>query len=165
MVREYRQGAGRPLTEKTSRKDFVLLCTALGTGIVASPLLSACGGSAEAEPGGGRLLNGGPEVGEGEVIADASVLEPGAALSFVDLDSGEQAVLLWLENGEFAAYSAVCTHRQCVVAYDKEDGTLECPCHGSIFDPENRAEVLEGPAPEPLSEIAVELRGGKVVRA
>lgn len=165
MVRGYNQGTECSLTKKASRKDFVILCATLGTGFAASPLLSACGGSAEAEPGGGRPLNGGPGVGEGEAIVEVSGLKPGSALPFTDPESGEQAVLLRLESGEFAAYSALCTHRQCIVAYDREEDTLECPCHGSIFDPSNGAVVLEGPAPKPLPEIPVEVRDGKVVRA
>lgn len=164
MSRGYNQATESPLSKKASRKDFVLLCATLGTGFAASPLLSACGGSAEAEPGGGRTLNGGPEVGEGESIVEASGLKPGSALPFTDPESGEQAVLLRLESGEFAAYSAVCTHRQCIVTYDGEEDTLECPCHGSIFDPANGAVVLGGPAPKPLPEISVEVKDGKVVR-
>lgn len=52
----------------------------------------------------------------------------------------------------------------CVVAYDRGESTLECPCHGSIFDPANGAEVLNGPATEPLQKIAVKVRKGQVVR-
>jgi thiosulfate dehydrogenase [quinone] large subunit len=109
-------------------------------------------------------LSEGPEVGEGQDIAEASEVEPGSAIPFTDAGSGEQAVLLRLEGGEFAAYSAICTHMGCEVAYDRAEGTLECPCHGSIFDPENGAEVVEGPASRPLPEIPVRVEGGRVVR-
>ncbi len=149
---------------RVSRKRFVRLGAALGLGAACAPLAS-CGGSAEVEPGGGRPLDGGPEVGERETIAEASGVKPGAAVPFTDSSSGEQAVLLRLEDGEFAAYSAICTHMQCIVGYDRAEGTLECPCHGSIFDPENGAEVLNGPATRPLPEIPVRVEGGRVVRA
>jgi Rieske Fe-S protein len=147
-----------------SRKDFVRLCAGLGLGSAASPFLSACGGSTGGEPGGGRPLDGGPKVGEGGAIAEASGVEPGTAVPFVDASTGEQAVLLRLEGGQFAAYSAICTHQQCIVAYDGAEGTLECPCHGSIFDPANGAEVVSGPARKPLPEIPVRVEGGEVVR-
>lgn len=137
---------------------------ALGLGAACAPLAS-CGGSAEVEPGGGRTLDGGPEVGERETIVEAPEVKPGAAVPFTDASSGEQAVLLCLEGGEFAAYSAICTHMQCIVGYDGAEGTLECPCHGSVFDPANGAEVLNGPARRPLPEIPVRVEGGMVVRA
>lgn len=148
---------------RVSRRRFVRLGAALGLGAACAPLAS-CGGSAEVEPGGGKSLSEGPEVGEGQDIAEASEVEPGSAIPFTDAGSGEQAVLLRLEGGEFAAYSAICTHMGCEVAYDRAEGTLECPCHGSIFDPENGAEVVEGPASRPLPEIPVRVEGGRVVR-
>lgn len=153
-----------PDKECISRKKFIDLGAMLGLGSLVSPLLSACGASAEAEPGGGRSLSSGPETGKGQPIAEVSRVKPGSVVPFTDAGSGEQAVLLRLEDGEFAAYSALCTHMGCVVAYDRDENTLECPCHGSIFDPGNGAEVLNGPATEPLPEIAVEIRGGQVVR-
>jgi Rieske Fe-S protein len=61
------------------------------------------------------------------------------------------------------AYSAVCTHQGCTVAY--QDGQLACPCHGSIFDPANGAAVVSGPAQRPLPEVPVEVRAGEVVQA
>jgi Rieske Fe-S protein len=142
----------------------VRLCAALGAGFAASPLLASCGRSAEVEPGGGEPLNGGPEVGEVEAIAEASGMKPGTALPFTDARSGEQAVLLRLESGEFAAYSALCTHQGCIVAYEAEEGMLECPCHGSIFDPTDGGRVEQGPAERPLPEVRVEVRDGEVVR-
>jgi Rieske Fe-S protein len=72
-------------------------------------------------------------------------------------------VLVHLQSGDFVAYSAVCTHQRCTVAY--RNGQLACPCHGSVFDAENGAEVVNGPAQLPLPEIPVEVRGGEVVRA
>ncbi len=136
---------------------------ALGLGAACAPLAS-CGGSAEVEPGGGRPLDGGPEVGEGDAIAEAAGVEPGTAVPFVDASTGEQAVLLRLEDSNFVAYSAICTHQRCIVGYDGAEGTLECPCHGSIFDPANGAEVLNGPATRPLPEVPVRIENGRVVR-
>lgn len=106
--------------------------------------------------GGGSEAAGG-EAG-GESIAAESDVAVGEALDFED--GGEPAVLVHLDSGDFVAYSAVCTHQQCTVAY--QDGSLACPCHGSMFDPANGAEVTAGPAPTPLSEIPVEVRGGEV---
>ena len=164
MRPEHRQYGGSPPARRVSRRNFVRLCAALGAGSAAFPLLSACGGSPEGEPGGGRRLDGGPEVGEGGAIAEVSGVEPGTAVPFVEASTGEQAVLVCLEDSSFVAYSAICTHQRCIVGYDGAEGTLECPCHGSIFDPTNGAEVLNGPATRPLPEIPVRFEGGKVRR-
>jgi Rieske Fe-S protein len=86
---------------------------------------------------------------------------PGSAVEFKD--SGQPALLVHLDSGDFVAYSAVCTHQGCTVAY--RGGQLACPCHGSIFDPANGAAVVSGPARRPLPEVPVEVSGGEVLRA
>ncbi len=113
--------------------------------------------------GGGSDKSGGSKkkAGGGQAIAQASEVAPGSAVDFKD--SGGPAVLVHLDTGDFVAYSAVCTHQGCTVAYG--DGQLVCPCHGSIFDPANGGEVINGPAQTPLPEIPVEVRGGDVLKA
>lgn len=145
-----------------SREGFLRLGAALG----AAAALGACGasggdrdgGSAPSGEGGGASGSSGAG---GEAIAAASEVPPGEALRF--RENGRPALLIHLRNGDFVAYSAVCTHQQCTVAY--RDGRLACPCHGSVFDPANGAEVVAGPAPRPLPEIPVRLRDGRVYRA
>ncbi|MFC3957448.1 FAD-dependent oxidoreductase [Halovivax cerinus] len=53
------------------------------------------------------------------------------------------------DDGELHAVSAVCSHAYCVVDWNDGEGTWDCPCHGSRFDPDGR--VIEGPATEGLS--------------
>lgn len=156
-----------PDKECISRKKFIRLGAAIGLGSTAVPLVSACGGGGNSAESGGTpkasdVLEGGPKVGKGQAIAKESEVKSGSAFPFTDADTGQQSVLVHLEDGEFAAYSAVCTHQACTVAY--KDGQLACPCHGSVFDPENGAEVLNGPATEPLPEIPVRVEGDRVVR-
>jgi 3-phenylpropionate/trans-cinnamate dioxygenase ferredoxin subunit len=45
-----------------------------------------------------------------------------------------------------------CTHLGCSLAegeVDDREATIECPCHGSIFDVET-GEPIEGPATDPV---------------
>jgi nitrite reductase/ring-hydroxylating ferredoxin subunit len=110
---------------------------------------------------GSKKSSGGDAKAGGKAIASESQVAPGSAYKFED--SGNPALLVHLENGDFVAYSAVCTHQGCKVAY--QDGNLACPCHGSTFDPANGASVVTGPATRPLPEIPVKVEGGEVVRA
>ena len=93
-------------------------------------------------------------------IAAESDVAPGSAVTFKD--AGSPAVLVHLDSGDFVAYSAVCTHQGCTVAY--KNGQLACPCHGSVFDPADGAAVIAGPAPKPLAEIPVKVQGGDIVK-
>jgi Rieske Fe-S protein len=167
--------------DRISRRRFIRLVTALGVGPAGASVLAACGGgsggSGSDDGSGGSGGYGGDAGGRGtnkasggsngaqasgeQAIARASEVALGSALKF--RDSGNPAVLVHLQSGNFVAYSAVCTHQQCTVAYD--NGLLACPCHGSVFDPTNGAEVVNGPAQLPLPEIPVEVRGGEVFRA
>jgi arsenite oxidase small subunit len=94
-------------------------------------------------------------------IASESDVAPGSAVTFKD--AGSPAVLVHLDSGDFVAYSAVCTHQGCTVAY--KNGQLACPCHGSVFDPSNGAAVIAGPASQPLPEIPVKVQGDDIVKA
>ena len=161
--------------EKISRERFIRLGSALGVGAAVASL-AACAGSGSSGDSGssggkqddsgeskkaGSSAAGGEAQSGGAAIARESEVAPGSAVEFKD--GGQDAVLIHLESGDFAAYSAVCTHQGCTVAYQK--GQLACPCHGSVFDPANGAEVVTGPAQSPLPEIPIEVKGGQVLRA
>lgn len=179
------------MEERISRSKFIRLGAVLGVGTAGASVLAACGGgsggqSGDGAGGGGTAASGGPETtaakpsgeptgngateaqgasggqaADGQALAQTSEVPPGSAVEFED--GGQPALLVHLESGDFVAYSAVCTHRQCTVAY--RDGQLACPCHGSVFDPANGGQVVSPPAQRPLPEIPVEVRGGEVYKA
>src|SRR5262245_31553870 len=60
----------------------------------------------------------------------------------------EDTVLVWRDLGGLHAASIVCTHRYSEVAYNEKANTLDCPSHGSRFNPDGS--VLNGPAKRPL---------------
>lgn len=76
-----------------------------------------------------------------------------------------QSVLVRLPDGEFAAYSAVCTHQRCIVAYRPDSRKFVCPCHGSVFDAADGAAVDNGPATQPLPEVEIDIRDDRVYLA
>jgi Rieske Fe-S protein len=172
--------------ERISRRRFIHLGTALGVSAAGASVLAACGGGAggesgngagggggeygggagggvEAKKSSGKKTDGGTEKqpSGGQAIARTSEVAPGSAIKFKD--SGSPAVLIHLDSGDFVAYSAICTHQQCTVAY--RNGQLACPCHGSVFDPANNGQVVSPPANRSLPQIPVEVRGGEVFRA
>ncbi|MEX0650438.1 MAG: Rieske (2Fe-2S) protein [Actinomycetota bacterium] len=59
-------------------------------------------------------------------------------------------------DGALHAFSDICTHRQCNLSLGGEiDGTtIECECHGSIFEMTTGA-VVQGPASEPIATYPV----------
>jgi cytochrome b6-f complex iron-sulfur subunit len=181
------------ILERISRERFIRLGTVLGVGAACASLVACGGGASSSgggdsgggnsgggnygggksnggnagggDYGGGGKSGGGDSGGNakagGATIVSESEVAPGSAFTFKD--SGNPAVLVHLKSGDFVAYSAVCTHQGCTVAY--KGGKLACPCHGSVFDPAKGAEVVAGPAPSPLPEIPVKVEGGEVVKA
>ena len=172
--------------ERLSRRKFIKIGAALCMGAAGTSVLAACGGESGSKgPGkeaveggltggvqgaaqseGGTTTQGGApvaEIQEEAPIARVADVPRGSAVEFTDAQLQQPAVLVHLEDGDFAAYSAVCTHRGCTVNY--RDGKLACPCHGSVFDPARGAAVEAGPAPRSLPEIPVEVRGDEVLRA
>ena len=119
------------------------------------------GGDSGGSGGGSKKSSGGDAGAGGTAIASESEVAPGSAYKFKD--SGNPAFLVHLDTGDFVAYSAICTHQGCTVAY--QGGQLACPCHGSVFDPARGAKVVAGPAPRPLPEIPVKVEGGEIVKA
>lgn len=64
--------------------------------------------------------------------------------------------------GNVVAFSAICTHQQCIVAPAGDE--FHCPCHGSKFEAAT-GDVIEGPARNPLAEIPVAVSGDRIVAA
>src|SRR5271157_3313214 len=69
------------------------------------------------------------------------------AVNSVTMDVNSGIYLVRAEEG-FFALGAVCTHLGCLTAWNQDLGIIECPCHGSKFQP--TGEKIEGPAPKPL---------------
>ena len=74
----------------------------------------------------------------------------------------EQPVLvIRTADGEFRAFSALCTHLQCIVGYSPERNRIECPCHQGVYSVDGQN--LSGPPPRPLDEYVVSISDGAVI--
>lgn len=69
----------------------------------------------------------------------------------------QKVVVTQPTEGEFKAFSTVCTHQGCQVN-EVAGGTINCPCHGSKYDIAT-GEVKAGPAPKPLPAKQVSVTG------
>jgi Rieske Fe-S protein len=117
--------------------------------------LAACGGGSSSSSG---STSGSGQAGNSgnAALASTSEIPVGGGKVF----SAEKVVVTQPTAGEFKAFSAVCTHLQCLV--DKvASGTIDCPCHGSEFSVKNGS-VVSGPAPSPLPAQAIKVTGGKI---
>ncbi len=89
------------------------------------------------------------------LLANASNIPVNQSLALNDPTYGP-VILIHLGNGKFVAYSSICTHAGCQVQFDPSMGDIVCPCHGAVYDPNNNAQVLGGPAPYPLQSIPIQ---------
>ena len=71
------------------------------------------------------------------------------------------AILVRLPNGEYRAFTAVCTHLQCTVQYREDFKLIWCACHNGRFD--LNGNVVSGPPPAPLERFDVAISGSNIV--
>lgn len=69
---------------------------------------------------------------------------------FVEVNPNSKIPAFRDEDGKVHALSAACTHMGCIVGWNANDRTWDCPCHGSRFT--LGGEVLAGPAVKPLEQ-------------
>lgn len=102
-----------------------------------------------------------PTTASGVAVGSASAVPVGGAATFTDPTSGRPALVVQPRAGQFRAFSAVCTHAGCTVAYSSSGNQFRCPCHGAIFDAVTGA-VIQGPARDPLPAVNVSVRSGQL---
>ncbi|MFB6555263.1 Rieske (2Fe-2S) protein [Streptomyces sp. NPDC056405] len=118
----------------------------LSTG--AAALVVGCGGGG----GDGDASAASP----GQELAPTSDIPVGGGKIFAD----QKIVVTQPEQGEFKAFSAICTHQNCLVS-DVREGSIDCACHGSRFSITDGA-VEQGPATRPLPEERIAVDGNSV---
>jgi len=98
-------------------------------------------------------------------VLGATSLTANTAMDIVNPADGKAGLLIHLPNGHFAAYERACTHEGVEVNYDPMTHTLVCPAHGAVFDPLNKAAVLQGPATRPLASVAFRVNADGTITA
>ncbi len=146
----------------TSRRTFLRVSgaaglIALGDILALSSCASSGAGSAPSETASTTNTGGdtGSMGGTSSIIGNIKNLPLNSAEPFTVAKNDDPGVLIHLPNNQVVAFDAVCTHEGCTVAYNPDSKHLECPCHGSVFDPANQGKVLHGPARQPLTSIKI----------
>jgi len=123
---------------------------------VGVPVLAACGGddtnaadpSASTKPG-----------VAGETLAGTSDVPVGGCF----VVAASKVVVTQPTEGDFKAFSAVCTHQGCLVESSPE-GEIPCPCHSSRFSLDDGSPV-SGPATASLAPVEITVDGDSITRA
>jgi cytochrome b6-f complex iron-sulfur subunit len=97
--------------------------------------------------GGGKVL-----------VAKTSDIPPGAGKVVA---MGSKPAIIVNVAGAVKAYSAICTHLGCVVAWNDMIGMIQCPCHDGRFNPASGA-VVSGPPPTALASLTVSVEGDQI---
>lgn len=71
------------------------------------------------------------------------------------------ALLVMTAEGEYKAFTAVCTHLSCTVQYRPDLGHIWCACHNGHYDLTGKN--IAGPPPRPLVEYGVRVSGDNIV--
>jgi nitrite reductase/ring-hydroxylating ferredoxin subunit len=149
-----------------SRRALVGGFVGVGVGV---PLLAACGSDSDSSSDAGGS-GGSSSSGSGSGGSGGSTTSTGSIgkTSDVPVGSGkiyasEKVVVTQPTEGDFKAFSAVCTHQGCLVAQIK-DKDIDCTCHGSKFSIEDGS-VVTGPANKPLEELKVTVNGEDITVA
>lgn len=97
-----------------------------------------------------------PEAATEEVDAgstnDPSLLEKGFKIVRFGV---EPVLLIRIGDQDFRAFSATCTHLDCVVEYQSAEKRIWCNCHNGQYDLTGRN--VAGPPPKPLRPFKVNL--------
>jgi Rieske Fe-S protein len=65
----------------------------------------------------------------------------------------EPVILLRVSETDYRAFTATCTHLDCIVEYHKTDRVIWCNCHNGQYDLNGRN--VAGPPPKPLTPLQV----------
>jgi cytochrome b6-f complex iron-sulfur subunit len=87
---------------------------------------------------------------EAGLVNDPQLLERGYKIVRF---GAEPVILVKAADNDFRAFSATCTHLDCIVGFQKEQTRIYCNCHGGCYDLQGRN--VSGPPPRPLTPYKV----------
>jgi cytochrome b6-f complex iron-sulfur subunit len=70
-------------------------------------------------------------------------------------------IIIRTQTGDLKAFSATCTHLDCIVQYQPDQKNILCACHNGIYDLTGKN--VSGPPPRPLDEFTVNIKGEEII--
>jgi arsenite oxidase small subunit len=104
-------------------------------------------------------------------VAPLATIKVDTPQPFTYPDAASPAVLLRLRqrasggvgpDQSIVAFSSLCTHKGCPVAFRPERKLLICPCHWSSFDPGKAGQMVIGQGSQSLPQITLRVNGTMV---
>ena len=93
------------------------------------------------------------------IAAKLSELPPNSGKIFKF--GSKPGLIIRTASGELKAFSAVCTHLDCIVQYRSDTKQIWCACHNGQYN--LNGENIGGPPPRPLEAYPVNKRGDDIV--
>jgi len=92
------------------------------------------------------------------IPASQILAEPPGTPALIAGLASEPTYLTVNEDGSLSPRGIVdnCTHLGCTFPWNANDQQFQCPCHGSLYDPDGS--VVRGPAPLPLKIVHVAVK-------
>jgi cytochrome b6-f complex iron-sulfur subunit len=70
-------------------------------------------------------------------------------------------ILIYTNDRKFLAFSATCTHLDCIVQYRSDTQQIWCACHNGTYDLNGRN--ISGPPPRPLEPFNVLVQNDEII--
>ena len=141
--------------------------------VVGVPVLAACGSDDEPTTDPSSSSSPSPSDASPSEPSTDGTETPSAAAALATTSSvpvggcfvvaSAKVVVTQPTEGDFKAFSAVCTHQGCLVE-SSSDGEIPCPCHLSHFSLEDGS-PLSGPASAPLAAVEITVDGDSITQA
>jgi cytochrome b6-f complex iron-sulfur subunit len=93
------------------------------------------------------------------IAAKLSELPPNSGKIFKF--GSKPGLIIRTASGDLKAFSAVCTHLDCIVQYRSDTKQIWCACHNGQYN--LNGENIGGPPPRPLEQYPVNKRGDDIV--
>lgn len=99
------------------------------------------------------------EAQQNSVVAGKASELPNNSMKIFKFGS-KPGLLIRTETGDLKAFSALCTHLDCIVQYRPDEKNIFCACHNGIYDLAGKN--VSGPPPRPLEEYKVNVQGDEI---
>jgi Rieske Fe-S protein len=145
-------------TQPTTDRRTVLRNTAIGVAVAGIGVTAAACSSSNsvAQGSGAQTAAAAAPTGPTTLTTTANVKEGSGYI-----DQTSKTVVTQPTAGTYKAFTAVCTHQQCIVG-SVTNNVIQCPCHGSQYSA-STGEVIQGPATQALAPKTIKVSGDNIV--